>query len=66
MTQKAVIAAVRAMGLSCGRTDHGDYRINLLKREGGNEDTAYYTDDAEDAVATAQAMAMHRGTWRMG
>ena len=30
-----------------------EYRVNL---RGGTEDTAYYTDDKEDALATARAM----------
>jgi hypothetical protein len=34
----------------------GEWRINLRTAEGGNEDTAYYTDDADDAYQTAKAM----------
>jgi hypothetical protein len=33
--------------------DTREYRVNL---RGGNEATAYYTDDHEDAVATAVQM----------
>lgn len=32
---------------------NGEYRVNL---RGADEATAYYTDDIEDAVVTAQAM----------
>lgn len=31
----------------------GEYRVNLL---GGSEDTAYYTNDLDDAVETARLM----------
>lgn len=51
MTQKATIKAIRALGLTCTRTAYGEYRINLRK---GTEATAYYTDDADDALATAR------------
>jgi hypothetical protein len=36
----------------------GDYRVNLRE---GNEATAYYTDNLEDAVKTAVEMARKRG-----
>lgn len=57
MTVKQTIKAIRALGLTCTRTTHGEYRINLLMSNGGTEDTAYYTDDADDALGTAQFMA---------
>lgn len=53
VTQKAAIFAIRAMGLSV-RVDAGEYRVNYRN---GTEASAYYTDDAEDAVATARSMA---------
>lgn len=53
MTQKDVISKIRAMGLSVRCID-GEYRVNY---PGGAESTAYYTDDASDAVATARVMA---------
>ena len=53
MSVKATLAAVRKLGLTCSRTPHGEYRINLPKARGGTEATAYYTTDAQDAVDTA-------------
>lgn len=53
LTQKAVIALIREMGLTCSRTVHGEYRINLPK---GSEATAVYTADGQDAIATARTM----------
>lgn len=44
---------IREMGLTCGRTYHGEFRVNI---KGGSEATAYYTKDAEDAVGTAKWM----------
>lgn len=35
---------------------HGEYRVNFKQKDGGNEDSAYYTDQIEDAVLTAQEM----------
>ena len=32
----------------------GEYRVNF---RGGSEDTAYYTDDIQDAADTARVMA---------
>jgi hypothetical protein len=37
----------------------GDYRVNFRD---GNENTAYYTDNLEDAVNTAIEMARKRAT----
>lgn len=34
--------------------DYGEYRVNL---HGGSEDTAYYTDDLEDAYLTGIFMS---------
>jgi hypothetical protein len=50
MTQKELFAAVRALGLSI-TVLNGEYRINF---RGGREATAYYTNDREDALATAK------------
>ena len=54
LTQQATIALIKAMGLSCRRTQHGEYRVNVPR---GAETTAYYTYDAQDAIATAREMA---------
>jgi hypothetical protein len=53
MTQHETMQAIRKLGLTCGRTAYGEYRVNLRLADGGSEATAYYTDDAEDALATA-------------
>lgn len=60
MTRDDVREACRALGLTCRMRD-GEYRINFRALDGGREATAYYTSDADDAIATAHAMAA-RGT----
>jgi hypothetical protein len=52
-TVKRAFAIIRALGLMASRRD-GEWRINL---PGGAGATAYYTDDALDAVKTARDMA---------
>lgn len=55
MTLRAAQAAVRALGMVL--TSHpelGEYRLNF---KGGTEATAYYTNDLDDAIATAEDMA---------
>jgi hypothetical protein len=42
-----------------------EYRINLLIADGGTDETAYYTDDRDDAVATAKAMAKQRDAQKL-
>ena len=49
-------ATLRAVGVTITKR-HGEYRVNL---RGGQEATAYYTDDIEDAVNTGQQMADRR------
>jgi hypothetical protein len=44
--------AIRALGLTVYRVD-GEWRVNY---QGGKEATAYYTDDAQDALDTTRAM----------
>ena len=57
-TIKAAQATLRAIGISLRRTGWGhELRVNF---RGGREETACYTDDADDAVGTGQAMARHR------
>jgi len=57
-TIKAAQAMLRAIGISMRRTGCGpELRVNFRC---GREETAYYTDDADDAVSTGQAMAKHR------
>jgi hypothetical protein len=45
-------AAIRATGASVKRVD-GEWQVNV---PGGTEATTYFTDNAEDALATARAM----------
>jgi len=44
---------LRALGIVIRRED-GEFRVNF---RGGDEATAYYTDDLDDAVETGQDMA---------
>ena len=50
------IAAIRATGSSAKYHD-GEWRVNV---PGGSEATAYYTNDADDAINTARRMMEHR------
>src|SRR5262245_18350312 len=47
----------RHLGLTLRQVRYGDYRVNFRD---GNETTAYYTNDLEDAVNTAVEMARKR------
>lgn len=49
-----VRAALRPRGLSIRSTGFGDYRVAFAGR--GNEASAYYTTDLEDAFYTGIAM----------
>jgi hypothetical protein len=51
-TVAETLAAIRATGATARRRE-GEWRVNLPD---GSEATAYYTDDADDAVQTARAM----------
>lgn len=72
ITQKDLFARVRALGLTCHKTEGGDYRVARslfgyyaakypLKSHGfwreRQEAEAYYCDDRDDAYATAIKMA---------
>jgi hypothetical protein len=48
----------RHLGLTLRKVRSGDYRVNFRD---GNEMTAYYTDNLEDAVNRAVEMARKRG-----
>lgn len=52
ITQKAMLAAIRQMGMIARESD-GEVRVNF---PGGLEATAYYTNDRHDAILTARAM----------
>ena len=47
----------RHLGLTLRKVRPGEYRVNFRD---GNETTAYYTDNLEDAVNTAVEMARRR------
>jgi len=47
----------RHLGLTLRQLRSGNYRVNFRD---GNETTAYYTDNLEDAVNTAVEMARKR------
>lgn len=57
MTLKDAKAKLKPLGITLTRRAATDeYRVNLV---GGNEETAYYTDDLKDAVETGEVMARH-------
>jgi hypothetical protein len=56
MTLQEAKSVARHLGLTL-RQVRGDYRVNFRD---GNETTAYYTNDLEDAVNTAVEMARKR------
>ena len=58
MTLQEAKSIARHLGLTLRKVRSGDYRVNFRD---GNETTAYYTDNLEDAVNTAVEMARKRG-----
>jgi translation initiation factor 2 alpha subunit (eIF-2alpha) len=58
MLQQAKSIA-RHLGLTLRQVRSGAYRVNFRD---GNETTAYYTDDLEDAINAAVEMARKRNT----
>ena len=54
MTLQKAKSIARRLGLTLREVCSGDYRVNFRD---GNETTAYYTDNLEDAVNTAVEMA---------
>jgi hypothetical protein len=59
MNSSETMKAIKALGLTVARTD-GEWRINYTKLPGMTHDreaTAYYTEDNDDALGTAKAMA---------
>lgn len=53
--QKKTLAEIRKLGIQVGyKPDTKEYRLNHAQ---GTEATAAYTDSAEDAIATAKAIA---------
>jgi hypothetical protein len=57
MTLQQAKSIARHLRLTLRKVHSGDYRVNFRD---GNETTAYYTDNLEDAVNTAVEMARRR------
>ena len=57
MTLQEAKSIARHLGLTLRKVRSGDYRVNFRD---GNETTAYYTDDLEDAVNVGLAMVRKR------
>jgi hypothetical protein len=57
MTLQGAKSIARHLGLTLRLQRSGNYRVNFRD---GNESTAYYTDDLEDAINTAVGMARRR------
>jgi hypothetical protein len=57
MTLQEAKSIARHLGLTLRQLRSGNYRVNFRD---GNETTAYYTDNLEDAVKTAVEMARTR------
>lgn len=54
MTQNELFAKVRSLGLSIRKTGYGnELRLAYKGRSVDTEASAYYTDDRDDALATA-------------
>ena len=58
ITLQEAKSIARHLGLTLRTVRSGNYLVNFRD---GNETTAYYTDDLEDAVNTAVEMARKRG-----
>ena len=59
MTLQEAKSIARHLGLTLRMVRSGDYRVSFRD---GNETTAYYTDNLEDAVNTAVEMARKRAS----
>ena len=57
MTLQQAKSIARHLGLTLRKVRSGDYRVNFRD---GNETTAYYMDNLEDAVNAAVEMARRR------
>jgi hypothetical protein len=57
MTLQEAKSIARHLGLTLRQLRSGNYRVNFRD---GNETTAYYTGDLEDAVKTVVEMARKR------
>ena len=63
MTLQKAKSIARHLGLTLRQLRSGNYRVNFRD---GNETTAYYTDDLEDALNNAVEMACNRQSCRTG
>lgn len=55
MTINQTLKAIKALGLTARyNPEYQEYRINIPN---GKEATAYYTNDSEDAIKTAESSA---------
>jgi hypothetical protein len=61
MTLQEAKSIARRLGLTLRHVRSGDCRVNFRE---GDESTAYYTDNLEDAVITAVEMARSPITMR--
>ena len=57
MTLQEAKSIARHLGLTLRKVRSGDYRVNFRD---GDETTAYYTDNLEDAINSAVEMARKR------
>ena len=57
MTLQEAKSIARHLGITLRKVRSGDYRVNYRE---GDETTAFYTDDLEDAVNAAVEMARKR------
>jgi hypothetical protein len=55
-TQAIAKAAIRELGMTFRKTEWNEYRVAFP----GDEDSASYTNELEDAIGTARAMHAHR------
>jgi hypothetical protein len=62
MTLQEAKSIARHLGLTLRQVRSGDYRVNFRD---GNETTAYYTDNLEDAANTAVEMARRRAVTKV-
>ena len=58
ITLQEAKSIARHLGLTLRQVRSGEYRVNFRD---GNETTAYYTDNLDDAVKTAVEMVRTRG-----
>ena len=56
MTYMQACAILTPLRITLRKWD-GEYRVNWRVVDGGTEETAYYTDDIEDAVETGKRRA---------